>query len=145
MIDWNAVFLDPLEREREANMNDELVFSWTGNHNVYLMESEEKFNACDFTGATSVGDVSPATYTVTQFPAYFGCALPSHCQNGLKLKVTESTSFIKYNYNVLYASNITINVYYMFKMKYYPFRRRRACMLSSRRLSNNVYVWNGID
>ena len=91
----------PSLREREANVNDELVFSWTGNHNVYLMESEEKFNACNFTGATLVGDDSPATYNVTQFPAYFGCQIGSHCQNGMKLTVTESKSFIKY-YIIMY-------------------------------------------
>ena len=88
--------MDPLARVREANMNDELVFRWTNQHNVYLLESEDKFNACDFTNATLVGEVSPTTYNVTQFPAYFSCKIGSHCQNGMKLKVTEGKSFIKY-------------------------------------------------
>ena len=58
------------------------------------MESEDKFNACDFTGAFLVGDASPMTYTVTQFPAYFGC--PDYCQNGMKLKVAKCKLFVKY-------------------------------------------------
>ena len=73
------------------------------------MESEEKFNNCNFDGATRVGVVSPADYTVTQFPAYFSCSLENHCQNGLKLKVTESKSFTKYDILMYYMIEIILN------------------------------------
>ena len=96
------------EREREARLNDVLIFRWKGNHTVYLMESEEKFHSCNFTNATLVGDVSPTSYTVTQFPAYFACALPSHCQNGLKLKVDKSKSNIKYDIIMYYILEILL-------------------------------------
>ena len=94
MVDW--IFFNPSTRERVVNANDALVFRWTGHHDVYLMESEDKFNNCDFTGATLIGYVSPTTYTVWQFPAYFGCSVPGHCQDGMKLKVTKSKSRVYY-------------------------------------------------
>ena len=109
-VDWNAVLLDPSKREIVANLNDTLFFNWTGNHTVYLMESKEKFNACNFTDATLIGDVSPTTYTVTEFPAYFGCALPNHCQNGLKLNVTKGKSYIKYDIIMSYILEIVFDM-----------------------------------
>ena len=40
---------------------------------VFLMPSAEAFDACDFSGATDLGDESPVTVTVPNGPAYYAC------------------------------------------------------------------------
>ena len=87
-IDWLAGFGDAAAQAMTAAVGDTLEFSWTGNHNVYLMADETAFDACDFTGAIDLGDASPVSYTLTSLPAYFGCEIAGHCTYGQKLAVT---------------------------------------------------------
>jgi len=78
---------------------DNLVFSWTGTHTLKQFETKEKFEACDFTGAT---DLTPSSGTTTKtvtvpgdvnsptsFMMYFACSVTGHCtdQGGMKIAI----------------------------------------------------------
>jgi len=73
-----------------AATGDNLVFSWSGSHNVYLMASETAYTGCSFTGATLLSSSSPTTYTIPAGagPFYFACSVGSHCSAGQKIAVS---------------------------------------------------------
>merc|ERR1711871_1936625 len=75
----------------EASPGARVTFRWNGGHDVYLMESEEAYDSCDFSSATKLGLSSPVSYTIPSdsdlTPVYFACSVGSHCSNGQKLAV----------------------------------------------------------
>ena len=75
----------------EASPGARVMFRWDGGHDVYLMDSEEAYNSCDFSSATKLGLSSPVSYTIPSdaslTPIYFACSVGSHCSNGQRLAV----------------------------------------------------------
>ncbi|KAH8071440.1 FK506 binding protein [Aureococcus anophagefferens] len=74
-IDWNAQFsADPKTTTVDADAD--LVFSWSGGHDVWIMADEFSYEECDFSGGTNLGS-----------------SVGSHCAAGQKVAVTwESAS-----------------------------------------------------
>merc|ERR1711865_734708 len=70
---------------------DEIVFTWTGAHNVYLMKDKAAFDSCVWDGSTLVGDKSGVKKVISGSAGtvhYFACQVGSHCKQGQKLAVT---------------------------------------------------------
>ena len=56
-IDWNAQFsADPKTTTVDADAD--LVFSWSGGHDVWIMADEFSYEECDFSGGTNLGSSS---------------------------------------------------------------------------------------
>jgi len=92
VVAWTAGFSDPSARMLEGLEGGEaLKFEWTmGYHNVYQMASKEAYDACDFTDAIFLGDMSPVSFTfpVDSSAIYFSCSISGHCSGGQKLAVS---------------------------------------------------------
>jgi len=70
---------------------DEIEFTWTGGHNVYLMKDKTAFDSCLWDGSTLIGDTSGAKRVISGSDGtvqYFACKVGSHCTSGQKLAVT---------------------------------------------------------
>mgnify|MGYP003326175228 CR=1 FL=1 len=57
-LDWIAQFS---VEDKTFTAAGDVVFSWTGTHNVEKMASFDAWESCDFSGATLVGESSGAT------------------------------------------------------------------------------------
>ena len=76
-------------------VGDKLTFSWSGTHALEKLETEAKYNSCDFAGAQALkrsiyGASYEYTFTAsdaTQDFIYFACSVSNHCNNGQKIKV----------------------------------------------------------
>ena len=75
----------------EAAAGVKIKFEWSRYHSFLLMPSVEAAEACDFTGSTSLGAISPVEYTVPQnspsTTLSFAREVRSHCTNGQRLNV----------------------------------------------------------
>jgi len=90
-ISWLKGFKDLSARATSVDAGTVLNFSWQGYHDVLVLPTKAAFDACDFTNAVSLGDVSPVSYTVTD-TTYFACSVPGHCPGGQKLEASVSTT-----------------------------------------------------
>jgi len=70
---------------------DEIEFTWTGGHNVYLMKDKTAFDSCSWDGSTVIGETSGANRVISGSDGtvqYFACKVGPHCTSGQKLAVT---------------------------------------------------------
>jgi len=70
---------------------DEIEFTWTGCHNVYLMKDKTAFDSCSWDGSTVIGETSGAKRVISGSDGtvqYFACKVGPHCTSGQKLAVT---------------------------------------------------------
>lgn len=78
------LFPTSLPQNLVASVGDTIVFSWTGNHNVYIHPTGN----CTEDGAILVGDNTAfyGSYTFTEDDAgqeiYFACDVGTHCEEG---------------------------------------------------------------
>ena len=89
-IDWK---LNMKTTKATTKVGTEVVFKWSGYHNVYMFPSKEAFNKCDFSKAKKVGSASqnPFTYKASAPGTfYFGCEVGNgfHCETPQKLALT---------------------------------------------------------
>lgn len=94
-IDWTSFFNPAISKNVEASPGDTVVFSWSGNHNVFEFSSRAAYETCDFKAATLVGSVSSIQImSDADLPdgtqRFFGCAVGSHCVSGQKCTVAYS-------------------------------------------------------
>ena len=79
---------------------DEIEFTWSGYHNVFLMQDKAAFDACRWNGSTLVaaksgesirvsfaGAVADSTMVHMGSAYYFACRVRSNCESGQKLAV----------------------------------------------------------
>ena len=87
-VDWVAAFgADP--KTLAAAAGAAVVFSWTGNHDVQEMADAAAFEACDFSGATYLGDATGVEVAgASSGTKYYSCSVGSHCDYGQKVAVT---------------------------------------------------------
>ena len=81
------------ETKATVKVNTEVVFKWSGFHNVYLFPNKADFDNCDFANAKELAtsDQSPFTYKSSSTGTfYFGCAVGDgfHCNQPQKLELT---------------------------------------------------------
>ncbi|KAK7242501.1 hypothetical protein SO694_00017223 [Aureococcus anophagefferens] len=85
-LDWIAQFS---VEDKTFTAAGDVVFRWTGTHNVEKMASFDAWESCDFSGATLVGESSGATASGDDGEtAYYACSVSSHCDWGQKVAVT---------------------------------------------------------
>lgn len=81
-----------------ASGGQAVLFKYSANHNVYQLGSAAAFEACNFTGATEIGNTTQGggsgsypnhfSYTCTQSGSvYLACQVGSHCAGGQKVVV----------------------------------------------------------
>ena len=91
-IDWNAQFSADPKTTTVADDAD-LVFSWTGGHDVWEMADEAAYDACDFSGGTDLGSSSGVAVSAQAGETvYYSCSVGSHCASGQKVAVTWDSS-----------------------------------------------------
>ena len=92
-------------QEYTVALGTKLVFRYSISHNVWLMPSQEAFEACDFSsgarelasatqGGVAAADVDRLGYAnvfeilaSTTDTLYFACQVSDHCQKGQKIAV----------------------------------------------------------
>ncbi len=75
-----------------ATVGDNLIFNYSGGHNVEEFPDSAAFGACDFIGATFLNGTGPFTIPLTTAGTfYYGCSVGSHCAGGsMSVEVTVS-------------------------------------------------------
>lgn len=97
-IDWK---LKMPQTEATTTVNTDVIFKWSGFHNVYMFPNEADFNNCNFANAKEVAaaDQNPFIFKASNLGTYyFGCAVGqgSHCNQPQKLKLTVTGIFYVY-------------------------------------------------
>ena len=73
--------------KRDFVVGEEVVFEWTGRHNVYIHPTGD----CSEDGAIEVGTESGASYVFTEEDIgelTFACDVGMHCERGMIMKAT---------------------------------------------------------
>ena len=88
-IDWKF----NMETKATTKVGTDVVFKWSGYHNVYMFPSKAAFEKCDFSGAKELAgnDKNPFTYKASKPGTYyFGCEVGNggHCNTPQKLALT---------------------------------------------------------
>ena len=85
------------EQQETVSLGDEIVFAWTGLHNVYKFPTKAAFDACDFSDAAELAPHSQNDYVYKANEVgtfFFSCEIPSHCELGQKLALTVTSGMI---------------------------------------------------
>ena len=92
-IQWK-VPMSTTEQKQTVKVNTDVVFTWSGTHNVYMFPTKADFDSCNFAKATEMGTTSPYTYKPSSAGMfYFGCQIAGHCNTQkLALTVTSTNS-----------------------------------------------------
>ena len=70
------------ERTQTVATGTNVVFEWSGSHNVWLMSDKAAYDACDFSQANELASASVQDYTYKASEAgtvYFACEFIGHC------------------------------------------------------------------
>ena len=70
------------ERAETVAVGTNVLFKWSGTHNIWLMPNKAAYDACDFSQATELASISVNEYTYKASAAgtiYFGCQVTGHC------------------------------------------------------------------
>ena len=73
----------PEERTQTVTVGTNVVFEWSGIHNVWLLPDKAAYDACDITKATELASTSVQEYTYIASEAgtvYFACGVAGHCK-----------------------------------------------------------------
>ena len=71
------------ERQQTVAVNTDVIFTWTGTHDVYLLPNKKAFEECDFSKAKELASTKVNKYTFKASAAgvfYFGCKVTGHCK-----------------------------------------------------------------
>ena len=88
-IAWTIAAYDDLA----ATVGTNIIFTWSGSHDVQLMPDQNAFDACDFTESEVLASSSESShiYTIPDEAAgdtlFFGCGVRTHCSIGQKARV----------------------------------------------------------
>merc|ERR1719502_120991 len=72
-------------------VGESLTFDFSSSHNIWSMKGETEYKNCQFKGGKELGSRFDKTYTFKPTETgvyYFGCEVGSHCNSGMKIKVT---------------------------------------------------------
>ena len=75
--------MTPDERAQTVAAGTNVVFKWSGQHNVFLMPNKAAYDTCNFDQATELASTSVQEYTYKSSAAgtfYFGCKVTGHCK-----------------------------------------------------------------
>merc|ERR1719362_2196242 len=89
-IDWK-LGMTAAQMKQTVSLNTEVVFKWSGFHNVYELSDKKAFDACDFSKAKALAshNQSPFTYKASSAGiVYFACKVGGHCSSKQKLALT---------------------------------------------------------
>ena len=88
-IAWTIAAYDDLA----ATVGTNIIFTWSGSHDVQLMPDQNAFDNCDFTESEVLTFTSESShvYTIPNTAAgdtlFFACGVRTHCSNGQKASV----------------------------------------------------------
>ena len=77
-----------------------VIFKWSGSHDVWLLPNKAAYDACDFSQGKELASTSVTEYTYETLAAgtfYFSCKVEGHCkfaQMKLALTVTPGWRFV---------------------------------------------------
>merc|ERR1712032_644320 len=89
-IDWK-LGMTAAQMKQTVSLNTEVLFKWSGFHNVYELPDKKAFDACDFSKAKALAshNQSPFTYKASSAGiVYFACKVGGHCSSKQKLALT---------------------------------------------------------
>ena len=89
-IDWK-LGMTAAQMKQTVPLNTEVVFKWSGYHNVYELPDKKAFDACDFSKAKELASHKQGPFTYKASSAgivYFACKVGGHCSNKQKLALT---------------------------------------------------------
>ena len=79
------------QMKQTVALNTEVVFKWSGFHNVYELSDKKAFDACDFSKAKALASHNQGPFTYKASSAgivYFACKVGGHCSSKQKLALT---------------------------------------------------------
>merc|ERR1719446_782069 len=79
------------EMKQTVALDTQVVFEWSGYHNVYQLPDKAAFDSCDFSKATKLASSNGSPYTYKASSAgtvYFACEVGGHCRFNQKLALT---------------------------------------------------------
>merc|ERR1719201_2801222 len=79
-IGWKVNMQD---NQEQVAVNTDVIFTWTGTHDVYLLPNKKAFEECDFSKAKELASTSVNKYTYKASAAgnfYFACKVTGHCK-----------------------------------------------------------------
>ena len=92
-----------VEREQKVAVNTDVIFKWSGWHNVWKFPDKAAFDACDFSRATELAGSSRGPYTYQASSAgivYFGCQVQwfffSNCKAKQKLALSVTGNVLRF-------------------------------------------------
>merc|ERR1712032_400450 len=89
-IDWK-LGMTAAQMKQTVSLNTEVVFKWSGFHNVYELSDKKAFDACDFSKAKQLASHNQGPFTYKASSAgivYFACKVGGHCSSKQKLALT---------------------------------------------------------
>ncbi|KAH8062115.1 FK506 binding protein [Aureococcus anophagefferens] len=87
-LDWVAQF-SANPKTATMGADADLVFSWTGHHDVWEMASESAYEACDFGGGAYLGAATGVAVAARPGETvFYSCSVGAHCIAGQKVAVT---------------------------------------------------------
>merc|ERR1719482_2071023 len=81
-IAWKLGMTDA-EQQQTVAVNTDVIFTWTGTHDVYLLPNKKAFEECDFSKAKELASTKVNKYTYKASAAgvfYFACKVTGHCK-----------------------------------------------------------------
>ena len=95
------------EQKEIVSVGDEVMFIWSGMHNVWRFSNRKAFDDCDFSQAV---ELAPKTENKFRYTAkdigkfYFSCEIPGHCDLGQKLELLVTPGTFSYRHALSSAS-----------------------------------------
>merc|ERR1712032_1324765 len=89
-IDWK-LGMTSAQMKQTVSLNTEVVFKWSGFHNVYELPDKKAFDACDFSKAKALASHNQGPFNYKASSAgivYFACKVGGHCSSKQKRALT---------------------------------------------------------
>ena len=89
-IDWK-LGMTTAEQTQTVSANTDVIFKWTGSHDVWLLPNKGAYDACEFSQGKELASTSVNKYTYETLAAgtfYFACKVTGHCRFDVKLALT---------------------------------------------------------
>ena len=86
--------MEPSKQTETVSVGDEIMFIWSGEHNVYKLPNRTAFHDCEFSEAVELASDSQNNflYQATDVGTFFfSCELPGRCEMGQTLELTVIT------------------------------------------------------
>ena len=113
-IDWK-VGMTGAEMKQTVPVNTDVIFKWSGWHNVWKFPDKAAFDACDFSRATELAASSKGPYTYQASSAgivYFGCRVQwfslSNCKAKQKLALSVTGNVLRFGIFVIFVVGVSV-------------------------------------